>query len=443
MVYLLNNKLLIIGNGFDLHLGLKSSFDDFFNYLFSKDHPDICKNDDVDLSDDGSIQLTYQQLNRISDLLDKENTKEYQEKIICWIAKTLFPKDYEMFGKLVPNPNNNFWSYYFKYLSFFPNFDNVNDKFYNSPNSLSLKNWSDVEYQIQFMLENSQDIFQSVNDLNKEVKKYGLSDDDVKHKKDIEINTLVNSLSTNNSITFSDAINFNALFIACMTGWKSSDESIYDFLFNELIEFENIFKDYLSKNIPKNYEKDALSFAKELTNAEDFNILNFNYTTFYSDKDPRKNNLHSTLHGSNHPIFGISSIGNNNEKNYSKPYYKFTKTYRIMSLTKLSLVKDSLPNDIDEIVFYGHSLSKIDYLYFEIIINKYINEFDNKNITFTFKYSNYEYNGTVKNMEQNQLELIYNLFNTISEQRNINSLLQKLVLNQNIKIKEVIKKRTD
>ncbi|WP_414827389.1 AbiH family protein [Apilactobacillus kunkeei] len=431
------NKLLIIGNGFDLHLHLKSSFKDFFDYLFKKNYPDICSNDDLNISTDNSIKQTYEQFDRISDLTDRNYEKEYIDKITDWILKNIFPNDYGLSEKLFPNPINNFWIYYFKYLSLFPNFDDLNDEFNNKSSNFNLKNWSDVEHQIQFILENTEDLFQNINYLNKKVESYGYSGEDIKHKQAIEQNYLFDFLSTKNKITFSDAINFNVLFISIMTGWELSKGSIYDFLFNELIEFENIFKDYLKKNIPINYKEEALSLAKELTKVEKFNVLNFNYTKFYDDNDVTKNNIHSTLDDSSHPIFGISSIGKNNEKNYSKPYYKFTKTYRIMSLSKENSIRNFLPNDIDEIVFYGHSISKSDYLYFEVIINKYINELNNSNIIFSFKYSNYESDGIVQNMEQVQINLIYNLFNTIGEQRNINSLLQKLVLNQNIKIQEL------
>lgn len=425
---MMGKKLIVIGNGFDLHLELKSRFQDF---LASKSVKEKSK-----IYETMGIESKYQQFNNISDLNTEEKKKAYIEQINYCVLNHLNYKfkDANIFASRGINKDNNFWCIYFSYLSKFPDFLIKNDKFDVYIDSITLKNWADVEYQIQYLLENSEKVFEMFTNIVKleKISRHQDQEDALKSAED----KLLDSLSTNNTITYMDVLNLMALQNSIETGWDFENDSIYDFLFDELFSFENMFKTYLTEILTNDYTLKANKLAQKIAESETFNILNFNYTTFYDDNDKKMTNVHSTLNDQGHPIFGISSLGNNGEKHYEKPYYKFTKTFRIMSLSNYNNLKETLPNDIDELIFYGHSLSSTDYLYFETILNKYINESTNK-IKLTFKFSNYEENNEIHNVEQSQIISIFKLFNNFDSNVDSNSSFQKLLLEHRINIKEL------
>lgn len=102
----------------------------------------------------------------------------------------------------------------------------------------------------------------------------------------------------------------------------------------------------------------------KLSSNERYNLLSFNYTTPCT-KDSScniKRNIHGKLE--DHPIIGIDS------KNISpdSPVFRFTKTYRIMTLASEKQDK-LLPQTVKTIVFYGHSFAPADYSYFTVSNN--------------------------------------------------------------------------
>lgn len=415
MVCILTNKLVIIGNGFDLHLHVKSSFQDFLKSDVLKDTVSLSKFEDIE-----SYYLDFIRLSNLS----PNKQESYKEKIELYISKVLFPEYFEIGinDRILPNQKNNFWSYYFTYLSKCPD---KNNGFISK--KIRLRNWKDVEYQIQYFLEKTESTFNYINKMKNRDK---ITVSDAGDRLTAE---LFNVLKSDDTIKFSDLIHFNALFISLRTGWDSSNQDIYKFLFEELIEFENIFKNYLQKEVDakKDYNNIANNLLMEIAETDNFNLINFNYTTFYDLHDKNKINIHSTLSENSHPIFGISPVGINGENNYDKPFYAFTKTYRIMSITDVNSDKNIFPDDIEEIIFYGHSLSTSDYMYFETILRKYLDK-KNKKVKFNFKYSKYS-----NEAEQEQVKSIFNLFNIFYSTNRTNNDFQKLLLENMIKIQEL------
>lgn len=423
MVYLLGKKLLIIGNGFDLRLRIKSSFSDFLSTKFQE-----IKNLD------SIIEQHYDEIPQSYETNAFDKFQKHRRQTVDNLETMLYSQE---FLKPIDNESDdneiiaiykkNFWITYLKFLSKFPDFDNDNDLFKTKSKTISLRNWSDIEFQIQYALESSEDIFKKIN---REIKK----NQEVKESNRLAnyIYNLFFSLSYN--VTYHSVIVYNVVLFAICAGWKPFNDNIYNFLFNELHEIEEDFKNYLIHNIDNpSYKQNAVNLANSLVENSNYNLINFNYTNFYNLFDSNKINVHSNLTNDGHPIFGISSLDKNQKPIFDKPYYKFSKTYRIMSLAKINNAKQIFDDDIDEIIFYGHSFSKADYLYLKTIINKYVN---NKNVLFTFKYSNYKINGVLVKMENNQIDKIYNLFNNIGNQNDDSSLLQQLLLEQRIRIEE-------
>ena len=168
-------------------------------------------------------------------------------------------------------------------------------------------------------------------------------------------------------------------------------------------------------------------------------ILSFNYTAIFDVLDTDSPCAYNNVHGklcknpcmesceSSNVIFGIddTSIQAQSE---CPDLRLFSKTYRKMFDT--SNPNNILPKDDGipiEIKFYGHSLSEADYSYFQSIFD-YYHIYDNSNVSLLFYYSEgYE-----------QIDAIYRLINeygsTMINQDQGKNLIHKLLLENRLKI---------
>lgn len=186
-------------------------------------------------------------------------------------------------------------------------------------------------------------------------------------------------------------------------------------------------------------EKHILS--KEFANLHSVNILSFNYTALFDILGVQSPCLYNNVHGklcmnkcaencsTSNIIFGIDdTIVQSQDENFE--IHKFSKTYRKMlyanAETRVLPTKD---NPL-EIKFYGHSLSEADYSYFQSIFD-YYNLYENSKVSLIFYYS--------KGFEQT--DKIYRLINTygktLSNKDQGKNLTHKLLLENRLKIIEV------
>lgn len=410
----MNNKLLILGNGFDLHLHLKSGFNSFLKSL-TNEYP-IASSLFGDISSSNHPERFKTSSNSYLNPIDYITS--YTEYVF-----------YNSDEKAIPtNSKLNFWHLYFNMLNAFPEFDNGDGIFSENNASISLNNWNDIEFQIQYILEISEDIINKYKECIYDNLEYADG-----HAYSNETKSLLKEYESmfmrDDRITFNGVLCTHLIYFSLISGW-SPYQNIYDFLLKELEDFEITFKDYLTKQVSKtDYKIKASSFAKNLA-GENYNLINFNYTTFYDLNDTSKTNIHSTLDDNGHPIFGISSVVND-ELVYKKPYYKFSKTFRIMKISEYD--KNTLPDNIDEIIFYGHSLSHADYSYFEAIMKKY--NLLNSNIILTFKYSNFENKGILHDELPNQVTNVYKLLNNIIKGND--SIFEYLIMDKRIRFQKI------
>ncbi|HDR3342165.1 TPA: hypothetical protein QCN85_006026, partial [Bacillus anthracis] len=119
-------------------------------------------------------------------------------------------------------------------------------------------------------------------------------------------------------------------------------------------------------------------------------------------------NVHGVLNQNSNEskiIFGIDNISSDSRA--EDIGYRFTKSYRTMSLyTEIENDKafwDKIDNiftqDIEVIKFYGHSLARADYSYFQYIFDMY--DLYNSDIKLIFYYSKIE-GRTVEKIRQEQ-----------------------------------------
>ena len=181
--------------------------------------------------------------------------------------------------------------------------------------------------------------------------------------------------------------------------------------------------------------------SKEFSKLKYTQILSFNYTSLFDLLEVESPCLYSNVHGklcnksckndcnSCSIIFGIDDNLIQTE-NSSSGLHIFSKTFRKM-LDTSNPTSILPPNNIPlTIKFYGHSLSEADYSYFQSIFD-YYDLYSNSKVNLIFYYSEgYE-----------QTDAIYKLINTygqsLSNKDQGKNLIHKLLLENRLKIEKL------
>lgn len=352
-----------------------------------------------------------------------------------------------------PQYKHNFWQEYFILLD---NVKNVRNFYTDSTqfiNVSDLMNWCDIESQMTLFfkryskfLENYITAYKKFYNSNNH--RFINPEQRLNLKNEILFNfhsQLYQRIEKDNKIhsNYTNVFMVPLIFMLLRhCSFQPLTNNLYNFLFKELKRFEDKFNVFLkSHNRGENISKDNniikhTSFTqlkyetiKKLTNNQPYNLITFNYTNDETTKCNNNENVHSTI--DDHPIFGIDS-----SNNFDKPYYKFTKTYRIMKLSNKSNphILDLNKNEHNEIIFYGQSLANADYMYFEAIFNHY-KIYSNTKIQLIFCYSS----KVDHNEEKRQFTRIYKLMNKYGKQYDHQDLLHKLLLEGRLHIRNIDK----
>lgn len=378
-----NKNLYIIGNGFDLYLGLKTSYCDFFKHK------------------DNEKDLNYLEIRRT--ILEDINKKAKN------IEKGATPKI--EINKNTSIPAEIKENLFLLYLILEENEKTIN--------------WHDVEKKILKANKEMNNLFEKLEE-NRYLKILG-----------------------EEKIKYSTRLGKESYLI------KTLGEKNFNFL-KELNKFEKEFGNYIAqinndlfdigtgKFKDKDIEQRAEKIFKEDKNKRNI-VINFNYTTYLREMDyiSEMTNVHGTFEN---PIFGIDNteIGNDRE------FYYLTKTSRVLFNNTIK-EEFKLPNNIEisKICFFGHSLARADYSYFQSIFDYY--DIYDSEVRLEFKYYNYikdkkelsdeekeERKDEVKsNMHKSVIELMNDYGNTASNKSRGQNLLHKLILENRIKIVEV------
>ncbi len=439
-------QLVIVGNGFDLQCGLKSKFTDYFKYVKSK-------------------------MNKHDKTLLKGN------EISC--------------GNILPHSDfylnyASFWDCYFLSLELLE--DNQDYDWCNVEKQIEIlltlnknENIGEVNGKILFNLLylgslNSLTNLRFHSQLNDRMKRQIKSK--ILNRSQISlIENIVNKLSFYISLSLDKEIQDNLKNNDNLDELISNYKPIfYSYLFKQLEKFENNLKVYLqllfqkkestdSKNDKENFtisnNEVVMDFSfylqcyrrilYKLTEGRKYNLLSFNYTYFSKALlstttsnlgmiSPVVEKMHpincvvsKNIHGDldDHIIIGIDELSINE----SDPLYRFTKTYRILGLEDHE--ESCLSKSIKEIIFYGHSLAKADYSYFQSIFDFY--HIYDSNVKLIFYYSNYCDNKEKCKFEtvNRVIKLIKTYGNTLNNKDHGKNLLHKLKLENRLIIKEL------
>lgn len=228
-----------------------------------------------------------------------------------------------------------------------------------------------------------------------------------------------------------------------MEKFKNIDEFYY-YILDELNQFEKEFgmfidkKRYLYSNfllkIPNtDFEKRSKMTLQELCNVDNLvSIDSFNYD------DIGDENLNKILHNINgnleNPIFGIDS----NLCRASDPRFIFTKTNRRM---ELEMINFKCQKDIafDNVIVYGHSLSSNDYSYFFPLLDKLemTNFLSNKKIIFGFSVYDREKETEIKRKNRLNIQKLFEAYANYKGLKDVNRLLDSLTTQNRVLTYEI------
>lgn len=381
-------KLVILGNGFDLQCGLKSSYHDFYNYLRGKMEQKENKPIKVD-------NIVWLLLNSYHN--DK---KEYLWKDIEQLLESFLNEEK---GKITEYKIN------YKEIrkKYFENLEKSKNKDYLGKISKiksqeilftkTLKSFQKWEYFFENEGLKDHNIFFELfyKDLNEVEKAFRI------YLKDKMGNQLIHESA-------------NKLYLKVLNVLEN--ETMFDFS-------------------PPNYEEILNELKKN-------HFLSFNYTRLGAVNRKQHNfftNIHGCIEDFTEIIFGIDSQG----VSPNNPIYIFTKTHRVSLLQGKKIAQNkenvrgiSLEN-INEIIIYGHSLNKQDYSYFFGIFNSL--NINISKVKILLCYSNYiDYNGNKKDRAAERSLSLQQLIYDYEKSFNIPSgLYHRMLVEGRIGIKEI------
>ncbi|WP_429947951.1 AbiH family protein [Enterococcus sp. DIV1297f] len=386
----MKENLVIIGNGFDLECSLKSSYGDFFKNRISTELMDL-------FNEVYKIYLDNKHIEFVSIFFSSEIPLQIQgEQFKAYIHQDQYQK--------LRKANLTFWDLVFLTMGM-------------SANSY----WHNVEDNIRLFLDKE-------IDRNTNYSTIGMKDTS-------------NEIRVNHNIRFCCILAFALLE---EDRYKKSID-IYDFLYKELRIFEKDFTEYLMQEFQVRLPIYTIKFP-ELMQAilgpdstdylnDNYSILSFNYTRYYRIGG-EISNIHGTLQDEN-IIFGIDQKSIRSDT----PEYRFTKTFR--KLTQVNKSKNEVTisgkDKLKKIFFYGHSLSELDYSYFQSIFDYY--DIYSSEVKLIFCCTHFDKNRTKEEILQAQTlaasKLIETYGSSMGKEREQHgkNLLHKLMLEDRVDVR--------
>lgn len=315
------NRLLVLGNGFDLACGLNSTYADFFAWRFKK----ILEGSNYAIS-------------------DSENNAD-----IFYSTRKFYQENADNLEKIATNPNLPSWNFWdILFLS-----QNASD----SPLMTDSK-WCDIESTIKravtAILFNKGD-----KAYDKErIDKYLISPVDQlinilrMYPDKVHLATFLLSELNKFERTFSTYIKQEK----GNKGYQDRVSKVLKALLTPSFLLEAPHQEQATK-----HKNSILSFNYSLSNDDDFiNDVSIDRWINIHGYVGSKGNMDASL-----PIFGIDST----DIDENDPRIIFTKTFRVANGVVNHV--QPLPKQVDSISFYGHSLSQADYSYFESLFDTY------------------------------------------------------------------------
>lgn len=383
----MKENLVIVGNGLDLSCGLESTYTHFFENRILKD---VEKQLEHFIEYDDS-RVSHKSIN----FGENEIRPSYE----------VSDSDYDK----IKGANLTFWDFLF----------------YFTYGNTSGKEWHNIEKNILNILIKL-DLTKVYSNMGK-AKEHGF----VTLGGDPEKKKIVRALKR------SSILSYYVLPAERYNKKKNMDE----FLFSELLLFEREFTEFLKNKLSENKQyarsistKLKVILGKDIVNSNNFSILSFNYT-IPKIFQGHITNVHGRLDRDN-IIFGIDQ----KDVEATSPVFKYTKTFRklVQSKSKDDLIYMDNKNELKNIYFYGHSLSRLDYSYFQSIFDYY--DIYQSEVSLVFCCSVYG-GRTSSEIISEHANLVGALLEeygvTMSNKNHGKNLMHKLLLEGRLTIKEI------
>lgn len=398
---------MVLGNGFDLACGLPTSYNEFFGWRFKEIE---C------VGIEEKIVAYYEWFNapvtHITFVGNTEVDPLRTEEIVIGKDKKTYREVYEKITDDIKGfiqQNVNYFDVYFlmnrKEKS---DWNNVESEILSIVNRVSEYDAKNIESTIRNMIPGKNGY-----------KKNG--------------NTGINTI--------------NKLLLTIYLKECNSDKNcnIYEVLMEELKKFETNFRRYIStiSEEIKDKERYRNIYTENYKKIAECNsgtyVINFNYTsiTNFIQKQqymPSEINVHGRY--DKITIFGIDQ----NECHLDTDQYLFSKTYRKIAENTDTLELPEIKErsyERQELIFYGHSLSKADYSYFQSLFDLYDIY---KQTYLSFKYSVYDEDKRYeikKKVFYDVTKLLLDYGKTMDNEAHGKNLLHKVLLEGRLKIEEV------
>lgn len=394
------NQLIILGNGFDLSCGLKSSYNDFFEYIYSGSFK-TSKNYWYYI-----FKKLSEESQELSTWTDIEKQILIELKNIEWIYREKIKTITQLISETAEKSTEEINSLKITYLGFE---ELLKRRYSGFPRPRKEEIQEVLREELRVLENNFSDYLE--NQIKEEVGK-------------------INQNLSTGSGSIQDLYLVKTLIITCYIYFsqRSKPEEYYiERLMGVLTQFTSIssYDDLLSK-----CKNEINQMASEANIVED-QILSFNYTSPNSVFN--LTNIHGAL-DTDDTIFGIDYDKLN--VNFVNPPIEFSKSYRI--LEKGNTASLNVSSEIEVLKFYGHGLGEADYSYFQSIFDS-VNLYHSNTIVI-FYWSPYE--GCEKHViHRNQVKSITKLIEdygtTFNNKDHGRNLLTKLQLENRLHIQEI------
>lgn len=370
-------KLFIIGNGFDLNLGLKTKYIDylvennlekkFFEYhmkVFSYDEKYLQILSQKNLCEKGKKELNFKEKDpelMKFEIIEKE-IKEFYKTFEFKISEPVIEKLCEISKKdnLLKYLEEKHLRYVFggckegvEKRASLKDFRSKIIKIENLIDDFSLfnasGNWYDVEKEIKELIKY---IFDKKSKRNSYLELI---------KKRFPTKASAESKNIDELILKKEYINPERLLTRYENDFKKYIKKIN-------CEQKNLLKEDKEINKLKLYLKTLLNLEDDKEFDEVY-LYNFNYTTYLEKFFKNKINVHGDVDRKERIIFGIDSEVEMDDAVNKNVLLTFSKESRMKNLS--INVDDFLNDDIKEIYILGHSFSDVDKMHFEKIFIKY------------------------------------------------------------------------
>lgn len=434
-------QLIILGNGFDLACGLKSSYSDFFNYIFKNNYKNNYWYRVFEYSNGGESNTN----NTWTDI---------ESRILMELQNLEFLFRINLFKNIKEEIEND--------KSIDADLDKIKLKYDNNIHTLvkEAARVTDLDKKIRYHLETNLeykyldsdsvigtasiliiyafDFISSIEEVHKLLKD-GLfsleSDFKIFLKQQIELSIE----------EFDLAFDSDSPTDYKLKQYFWTSRYLFWILLNDSLPASTQFDYYFGNSgdcltVPPSFERFWRTHGNFSTLVQDLHenymihnsILSFNYTNPFQDS-ARIRNIHGDLDSDN-LIFGIDYDKLNSH--FDTPPIKFSKSYRILENDTTSSF--NITPRIEIIKFYGHGLGAADYAYFQSIFDTVdLYHGTTKLIFFWSTYEGADKDFLYKEQVKKVVNLIEEYGSTFTNQNHGRNLLTKLQLEDRLVIKEI------